>query len=101
MTGGRAMVAKPAVAPPRNRTALALLLLAGAAVAVSVGVYARVHAPAARPLFLLGFSGMLQLKSWLATAAMVLVVVQLLTALWAYRRLPGAGRPPAWLESAH
>src|SRR5436305_1277124 len=95
------MVAKPAVAPPRNRTALALVLLAGAAVAVAIGVYARVHHPAARPLFLLGFSGMLQLKSWLATAALVLVVVQVGSALWMWGRLPAAGRPPAWLGDAH
>jgi hypothetical protein len=95
------MVAKPAAAPPRRRTALALVLLAGAAVAVAVGVYARVHPPAARPLFLLGFSGMLQLKSWLATATLVLVVVQVTTALWMWQRLPGAGRPPAWLGDVH
>jgi len=95
------MVAKPAVVPRRSRTAVALLLLAGAAVAVAVGVYARVHRPASRPLFLLGFSGMLQLKTWLATAALVLVVVQVVTALWMWRRLPGVGRPPSWLALAH
>ena len=95
------MVAKPAVAPPRNRTALALVLLAGAAVAVAIGAYARVHHPAARPLFLLGFSGMLQLKSWLATAALVLVVVQVGSALWMWGRLPGVGRPPGWLPELH
>ena len=40
----------------------------------------------------LGFSGMLQMKTWLATAALlVLVVVQVLTALWMWGRLPGAG----------
>jgi hypothetical protein len=95
------MVAKPAVAPPRSRAPLALILLAGAAVAVAVGVYARVHRPASRPLFLLGFSGMLQLKSWLATAALVLVVVQVMTALWMWGRLPGVGPAPAWLGGMH
>ena len=95
------MVAKPAVAPPRNRTALALVLLAGAAVAVAVGVYARVHQPASRPLFLLGFSGMLQLKAWLATAAVVLVVVQVVTALWMWGRLPAVGPAPVWLGGVH
>jgi hypothetical protein len=95
------MVAKPAVAPQRSTPALALALLAGAAVAVAIGVYARVHRPAARPLFLLGFSGMLQLKAWLATIALMLVLVQILTALWMWGRLPGAGRPPDWLPSAH
>jgi hypothetical protein len=95
------MVAKPTVAPPRNGSALALALLAGAAVAVSIGVYARVHHAASRPLFLLWFSGMLQLKSWFATAALVLVVVQVLTALWIWGHLPGAGRAPAWVPDLH
>jgi hypothetical protein len=95
------MVAPPTAPPVRSRPALALLLLAGAGVAVAIGVYARVHEPASRPLFLLGFSGMLQFKAWLATAVLVLVVVQVLTALWMWRRLPGVGRPPAWLAGAH
>ena len=95
------MVARPVVPPQRIRPALALVLLAGAAVTVAIGVYARVHRPASRPLVLLGFSGMLQLKVWLATAALVLVVVQVLTALWMWRRLPGAGPPPGWLAGAH
>jgi hypothetical protein len=95
------MVAKPAAAPPRTGSALAPALLAGAAVAVSLGVYARLHHPASRPLFLLWFSGMLQLKAWWATAALVLVVVQLLTALWLWGHLPGAGRAPSWLPEVH
>ncbi len=79
------------VGTPRNRAALAGVLLTGCAVAVALGVYARVHDPALKPLFLLGFSGMLQLKTWLATAALVFVLVQLVTALWMWGRLPGAG----------
>ena len=94
------MVASPAVRL-RSRPALALVLLTGAGVAVAVGVYARVHSPAARPLFLLGFTGMLQLKSWFASAALVLVVVQVVTALWIWDRLPGAGPAPSWLPTLH
>ena len=94
------MVASPAVRP-RSRPALPLVLLTGAGVAVAVGVYARVHSPAARPLFLLGFTGMLQLKSWFASAALVLVVVQVVTALWIWDRLPGAGPAPSWLPTLH
>jgi len=90
-----------AVSPPRSRGPLALVLLAGAAVAVSLGVYARVHRPALRPLFLVGFSGMLQLKTWLATAALLLVIVQLLTALRMWGRLPRAGPTPGWTAPLH
>jgi hypothetical protein len=100
------MVGSPAEAAPlaparRGGLPLAALLLVGVAVAVSLGVYARLHRPALRPLFLLGFSGMLQLKTWLATAALLLVLVQLVTALWMWGRLPGAGPTPSWLPTAH
>ena len=95
------MVGSPAVSPPRTRLPLVLLLLTGAAVAVSLGVYAKVHPPALRPVFLVGFSGMLQLKSWLATATLLLVVVQVTTALWMWGRLPGAGPAPGWVPAGH
>jgi hypothetical protein len=97
------MVSTRSAAPPRTRMplALALALLAGAAVAISVGVYARIHQPALRPIFLVGFSGMLQLKAWLATIALLLVVVQVTTALWMWGRLTGAGAAPRWTASVH
>lgn len=80
---------------------LAEALLLGAAVAVAVAVYARVHHPALRPLFLVGFSGMLQLKTWLATATLLFVVVQLGSALWMWGRLPGAGPAPRGVPVVH
>ena len=84
-----------------SRNGLAGVVLVGAAVAVAMGVYAGVHEPAGRPLFLLGFSGMLQMKSWLTTAAVLLLVVQLVTALWMWGRLPGAGPAPSWAPLLH
>jgi hypothetical protein len=90
------MVARPPVAPSRSRPALAAVLLGGAAVTLTIALYARLHSPALRPLFLAGFSGMLQMKTWFATAALVLVAVQLGSALWMWGRLPGAGRAPRW-----
>jgi hypothetical protein len=95
------MAASPDVATPRGRLGLATLLLVGAVVAVTIGVYARLHRPALQPLFLAGFSGMLQLKTWFATAALLLVVVQLLSALWMWGRLPGAGPAPGWIPRVH
>ena len=77
------------------------LLLVGAAVAVATGAYAGLHEPAGRPLTTLGFSGVLQMKAWLTTAAALLLLVQLTTALWMWGRLPGAGRAPAWAAIAH
>lgn len=77
------------------------MLLVGAAVAVALGVYARVHAPARRPLVTLGFSGMLQMKVWLSTAAAALILVQLLTALSMWGRLPSVHRSPTWVAPLH
>jgi hypothetical protein len=82
-------------------TRLAAALLVGASVAVSLGVYASVHTAAARPLFTLGFSSVLPMKAWLTSAAAALLVVQLLTALWMWGQLPGAGRAPGWAAQLH
>ena len=61
-----------------SKGGLATALLVGAAVTVVLGVYAAAHQPAGRPLVTFGFSGMLQMKAWLTTAAALLLVVQLL-----------------------
>ena len=79
-----------------SRAGVTAVSLAGAGVAVALGVYAKVHSPAGRPLFTLGFSGMLQMKAWLSTAAVALLVVQLVTALWMWGRLPGVRAAPPW-----
>ena len=83
------------------RAAAGLLLVTALAVAVVLGVYAKAHTPADRPIFTLWFSGMLQMKAWLTTAALVLVVVQLATALWMWGRLPGGGATPASVPIVH
>jgi Family of unknown function (DUF6529) len=88
-------------APAAPRVKLAGILLLASAVSVGLGVYGRVHHPSSRPLFLLGFSGMLQLKTWLATLALLLAVLQVCTASWMWQRLPGAGPPPDWFGPVH
>src|SRR5262249_44444461 len=84
----------------RGRFALAGVLLAGSAVAVALGVYGHVHR-ARLPIFVFGFSGVIQFKVWLATIAIILVAVQVTTALWMWGRLPGAGAAPGWVAPVH
>jgi hypothetical protein len=84
-----------------SRTTLAAVLGLGACVAVAMGVYAKVHTPAGQPLFMLGFSGMLQMKAWLTTIATAFLLVQLTTALWMWGRLPRAGAAPGWVTPVH
>ena len=84
-----------------SRAGLTAALLGGAGVAVVLGAYAGLHEPAGRPLVTLGFSGVLQMKAWLTSAAAVLLLVQLATALWMWGRLPGARGTPGWVGPAH
>jgi hypothetical protein len=84
-----------------SRFGVAAAVLVGVVVAAAIGSYAELHSPALRPLFLVGFSGMLQMKTWLATVAALFVVVQLLTALWMWGRLPGVRSAPAAVTAVH
>jgi hypothetical protein len=85
----------------RRRAGVAAVLLLGAGVAAALGVYAKVHTPAGRPAFTLGFSGILQMKAWLTSVAATLLVVQLVTALWMWGKLPRAGSAPPWASVLH
>ena len=73
--------------------------LAGAAVSLVLGVYAREHHPAGQALFTLGFSGTINMKAWLATLALTLAVVQIVLALWMYGKL--GDRAPSWVGPTH
>ncbi|AWW40345.1 hypothetical protein ADL00_12245 [Streptomyces sp. AS58] len=82
--------------PGRSLTYLVPALVA-AAVAVALGAYGRVHDPAGTAFNLAGFSSTGAVKSWLATAAVFLAVVQIVSALMLYGRLPG----PRWAPLLH
>ncbi len=85
----------------RRRAGIAAVLLLGAGVAAAIGVYAKLHTPAGRPVVTFGFSGILQMKAWLTSAAATLLIVQLTTALWMWGKLPRAGSAPAWASVVH
>ena len=72
-------------------------LLAGAAVAVLLGVYGKMHDPTYEAITTFGFGSMIQMKVWLALAVGVLAVGQAIGAAWMYSRIPS----PAWLPLGH
>ena len=76
---------------------LLLILLAGAAVSVALGVYGRVHDPTGEKPYTLFFSDTINLKVWFATAAVFLATVQVLLALRLYGKVhvPRTS-PPGW-----
>jgi hypothetical protein len=87
--------------PSLPSAALVLVpLLVGCAVAVGLGVYGRNHQPTGEAIFTLGFSGMINMKVWLATIAVLFGIFQLGSALRIYG-VYGSGNAPDWVGSAH
>jgi hypothetical protein len=72
----------------------------GAAVAIALGLYGRVHEPASDLAITLGFADTITMKVWLTTIAVLFALFQIFTALWMYGRLPLESRP-SWLANAH
>jgi Family of unknown function (DUF6529) len=91
------MEARAASQPASVR--LLLIAALGAAVALALGVYGNVHDPSQELVFTLFFSSTIAMKVWFGTLAVALAVVQVLTALWVYGKLPWT--TPAWLGSVH
>jgi hypothetical protein len=91
-----------AAVPQRSDAGPRLLAAAavGALVAVSLGIYGNLHDPASDLAITLGFRDTITMKVWLASAAALLAVVQLLSALWMYGKLP-LGDAPDWLGGLH
>jgi hypothetical protein len=79
------------------------LLLAGAAVALALGVYGKVHDPTGEQPYTLFFTGTINLKVWFATVVVALAAVQVLLGARLYGKIdwPWRGDAPAWLGDAH
>lgn len=76
------------------------MVLLGTAVAVTLGALgATVGRP--RSLDTFGFTSMQSFKAWLASLVLVLVVVQLVTALWIYGRIPRLPPAPVAVHRLH
>jgi hypothetical protein len=93
--------APPAPVPARSGGAAKLLLplIIGGAVAIALGAYGRTHEPTGIAVNVVGFSGPLAAKAWLATGSASLAVVQLLSALAMYGKLPFTA--PSWTGALH
>jgi Family of unknown function (DUF6529) len=86
----------PVQAPGR----ILIPLSVGAAVSVALGVYGRLHDPTGVAVNVAGFSSALSVKAWLATVALLLALVQLVSALALFGHLrPLAGR--RWIGPLH
>lgn len=92
--------ASPSAAAPRVRTGLLTAGAIGALVSVGLGVYGGLHEPSNFVFYLPLFTDGAPAKSWLATLAVLLAVVQLVSALVMYGRLPRI-TAPSWTGTLH
>lgn len=88
------------VRTPNPNLVLLVLFLVGAAVALSLGAYGRLHTPTGSALDVAGFSSGIAAKAWLASVAFLLALVQLGSALLMYGKVPGV-RAPSWIGVVH
>jgi len=88
-------------APPANTAPLLVAAAAGAAVALALGTYGRVHEPTGGSITTFGFPTVLSMKAWFATGAFVLALGQLASALAMWGHLPGVHTRPPWLPFVH
>jgi uncharacterized protein DUF6529 len=87
-------------AQPAGYAALLIPVLVGGLVALTIGVYGHLHAPTGVAVNLAGFSGPLTVKVWLTSLSALLALVQIVSALAMYGRLPGV-RAPSWIGGLH
>jgi hypothetical protein len=72
----------------------------GALVALSLGIYGRLHHPTGIAINIAGFTSPGYVKSWLATVATVFAVVQVVSALVMYGKVPRVAAP-SWIGGLH
>ena len=70
----------------------------GTAVSLGLGVYGRLHTPSGHAVNIAGFSTGAAAKAALASVVMALVIVQTVTAMGLYGRIPLRG---AWVGTVH
>ena len=86
---------------PTSAVAKLLVPLAiGAAVAVALGTYGRVHEPTGVGVLVAGFSGAQAAKAWMASGVLLLALVQIGSALVMYGKVPGISAP-SWTGQLH
>ena len=101
------MTAQPGMSaslPPERATSgtakLVVPCLIGALVALTLGIYGRLHSPTGIAINIAGFSSPGSVKSWLATGATALALVQVASALVMYGKVPRVSAP-SWIGGLH
>jgi hypothetical protein len=88
------------VEPDPSARLLVVPALAGCLVALTLGLYGRLHPPTGIAVDIVGFSSPATVKAWLATVAVAFALVQLGSSLVMYGKVPWVTAPP-WIGALH
>ena len=98
-----APTARQPLPPQRAASSTAKLVIPcviGALVALTLGIYGRLHSPTGIAVNIAGFSSPGYVKSWLATAATFFAIIQVVSALVMYGKVPRVSAP-SWIGGLH
>src|SRR6202035_3738466 len=93
----------PSPVPERISSGIGKLVvpsLIGGLVALTLGIYGGLHHPTGVVVNIAGFSSAGYVKSWLASAARVFAIFQVISALAMYGKIPRVSAP-SWIGRAH
>jgi hypothetical protein len=83
-----------------NTAKLVIPCVIGGLVALTLGLYGRLHSPTGIAVNIAGFSSPGYVKSWLATGATVGAIIQVVSALVMYGKVPRVSAP-SWIGGLH
>jgi hypothetical protein len=88
------------IQPDKSGRVLVIPALAGCLVALTLGIYGRLHSPTGVAVDVIGFSSPGTVKAWLATVAVLFAVVQVVSSLVMYGKISWITAPP-WIGTLH
>lgn len=88
------------IQPDTAGRVLVVPALAGCLVALTLGIYGRLHSPTGVAVDVIGFSSPATVKAWLATAALFFAAIQVGSSLVMYGKVPRISAPP-WISGLH
>jgi hypothetical protein len=88
------------IQPDKSARVLVVPALAGCVVALTLGIYGRLHSPTGVAVDVIGFSSPGTVKAWLATGAVIFAIVQVVSALVMYGKISFITAPP-WIGTLH
>jgi hypothetical protein len=88
------------IQPDKSGRVLVIPALVGCIVALTLGIYGRLHSPTGVAVDVIGFSSPGTVKAWLATVAVLFAIVQVASSLVMYGKVSWITAPP-WIGTLH